>query len=154
MNEIDYQDLAQRVDKNVKNQKAATRWVFFGFNVVFFLLSLFITMSVFSQNAVLLTPEIREALDGAIAAPFAFWAMTILFNLMSALFDSGVFDKNLRATATTQALSEQLNETALQQMSEKSKRNSARLESDAVTINDEGELVPLDEEPQGRSASS
>jgi hypothetical protein len=76
--------------------------------------------------------------------PLALWFAAVLIHLMATVFESGVADKSLAAQAAIQ-----MSEPPLSWEAEKAKRD----DTEYVTINEEGEIVPHDEQDQTDQSS-
>lgn len=142
MNDLNRQKLGEHIQNSLQRQRRIARWSAFALNAIFFLISLILVILVLSDPtsyAAAIPVESREIF----IVPLALWFIAVCSHLVSALTDSGMIDREMRERAVTEALNQQIIEEALG--GEKPKRDTARLDADAVTINDEGELVPLDE---------
>jgi hypothetical protein len=149
MQEINSPSLRERVEKRVKGRKQTVRWVFFIVSLIVTLIFTGIAWGVAASDPAIWETIFREDSAGALVLIFPTLAgfMSLLYHFLSLAMDSGMGERQMRAQILTEELGQSLLEDQLREVEdrEKRKRDAARLDADAVTINDEGELVPLDE---------
>ena len=144
MNELHDPDFYERVEQNVKRQKRNLRWTAFGLNAAAFVIYvLFLIASVSNPDSPLfnIPPQSWEVF----VVPLGLWLIVLGVHFGSVWADSGKSDKDMTARAMNQELGQQVMNEALRRAVNKPKRDTARLEDRFMTINDEGEIVPLDE---------
>lgn len=149
------QALNERVQKGIQRRKAIDRWGALAVHAVVAIASI-IAFGV-------LLPILDDPKVAGLSLPFNPQVMlgvliilqvfALSVHLVSALADSGRLDKSMASEVVTRELGQQFIDDQLARQSEKPKRDSAHLESDYVTIDDEGELVP-DEEARRHSAET
>ncbi len=154
MSDINDPELYERVEQNVKRQKSNLRWTAFGLNAASFLLYLiFLIVSLSDPTSPIanIPPQRWEVF----VVPLGLWLIVLGVHFGSAWADSGKSDKEFAARAMNQELGRQILDEALRRAAGKPKRDTSRLEDNYVTINDEGEIVPLKEaEDQRRDLNS
>jgi hypothetical protein len=150
MNEIDNRELRDRILKNLARQKAILRWAFFGVHAVLLFIAVVLLQSRLGDPE--LAAQIPSPAQDAIYVPLIFLFITLILHFVIALIDRGAADKQFARQAVAQELGNQFIEEQLGWGAEKSKRESAHLDADYVTVNDEGELVPDDEKQAKRSS--
>jgi heme/copper-type cytochrome/quinol oxidase subunit 3 len=154
MNDINYDELQERVQKGMKRQKAIVRWTFLGVNIMFFLIFLILLIAVQSNPASPIN-SLPESVSDVLILPLILWPMGIMMQFMHALMESGVMDKQIAARVVGQELGNQILENQLQAVSQKRKREADSVNDEAMTVSDDGELVPLHEaDDDRRSAKS
>ncbi len=143
MTEIDYQALNERVDKSLRKRKKIVRGVFFGLSVFMFILFTVLALTAYAGNPLLPSRGFATSQDAAIFMLIVGWLTTLMFHGFGALFDSGVFDKSMRAQIASQQMGMQMVEHMDAATTEKTKRTDHLEEADAadvVELTDDGEL--------------
>ncbi|MFN8376484.1 MAG: hypothetical protein U0694_26890 [Anaerolineae bacterium] len=144
-------DLFDRVSANMQRRKFWGRWGAFVVNLLCFLFALMLIVASVSDPAspaASIPIERREIFF----VPMALWAFAILSQLASVIMDSGLMDKQMSSEALSKELGQELLEQKLRDMRQKRKNELGAVESDSMTVSDDGELVPLhDDETQRRA---
>ena len=142
--EID--DLEERVDAHVQRQKRIARLVFLGVNALVFFIFAFISMML-----VINTPELASLSEDARGALIASgvllttgWAMSIFFQMMIAIFDSGMADASMRRQALTHIMADQMLESS-RRYREKPKRAEDSDEGGRMVLGEDGELIDVED---------
>jgi len=143
MAEIDYQTLNERVDKSLRKRKTVVRGVFFGLSVFMFILFTVLALTAFAGNPLLPSRGFETSQDSAVFMLIIGWLCTLIFYGMGALFDSGVFDKSMRAQIASQQMGMAMVERMDAATIEKPKREEDS-EADIVELTDDGELKRME----------
>jgi len=125
-------DLSERVQRNIERQKSIMRWAFV---VVHLLFCVFALILVTTQPI----PANISDLEGAL---LVFLVVSLFMHFMSVLISSGRMDKRFVGRAINEELGQEIMAEYLSSRMEKPKRDTAQIDADYVTVNDEGELVP------------
>jgi hypothetical protein len=152
MSDIHDPEFYERVEQNVKRQKRNLRWTAFGLNAAAFLFYVFFLIASQSDPTspiANIPPQRWEVL----VVPLGLWLIVLGVHFGSVWADSGKTDKEMMARAMTQELGQQVMDEALRRSMNKPKRDTSHLDEDYVTINDEGEIVPLNEAENERRSS-
>ncbi|MBE2183951.1 MAG: hypothetical protein IAE89_11035 [Anaerolineae bacterium] len=143
MAEIDYQTLNERVDKSLRKRKMVVRGVFFGLSVFMFILFTALALSAFAGDPLLPSRGFETSQDAAVFMLITGWLCTLIFYGLGTLFDSGIFDKSMRAQIVSQQMGMAMVERMDAAMVEKPKREEAS-EADIVELTDDGELKRME----------
>jgi hypothetical protein len=151
MYHIDPESLNVPLEATLRRRKMRRRWAMLVFNLVLWFV---VVMAAWGEAQS--TPQLREMLReggklyGALVMLTLGWGFALLIQIAVALMDSGVGERRLRA----RLLRHEIGDLVLGQMQTPHKVKAKRhLEDDALTIDEEGELVPLDE-PHSRGGAS
>ncbi len=141
----DIENLDERVDAYVQRQKRIARFVFLGVNAVLFFIFAFVSLMVVTN-----TPELASLSEDAQGALIAGgillttgWAMSLLFQFISAIFDTGIGDASMRQQALTRVMAEHMLETSRLRRREKTKRGEDYEDGGRMVLGEDGELVEL-----------
>lgn len=132
MYDLESDELREQVARGVKRQKVFYRWLSLGMSALFFAISVLILAT---------TPRTDNPGD-MLTGPAILWAATLIFHFVSVLIESGVMDKQIASQVVARELGRQF--MANQANTGKRKREAANYE--AMTVDDEGELIPLYED--------
>src|SRR5690349_21125308 len=127
MNDIDYDQLQERVQRSIKRQKMTVRWLFLGVNVLFFLIFLIMMIANLSNPTSLLN-SLPESTSDILVLPLILWPTGIFMQFMVVLMESGVMDKQMAAKIVGQELGNQILENQLRTASQKRKREEQDLD--------------------------
>ncbi len=135
-------DLEERVDAHVRRQKRITRYVFLGVNALLFFIFAFISMMLVVNTPELasLSENARDALIASGVLLTTGWAMSIFFQMMIAIFDSGMADASMRRQALTHIMADQMLESS-RRYREKPKRAGDADEVGRMVLGEDGELI-------------
>jgi len=100
--DIDYRAVRQEVEAEVIRRKRATRWIFFGVNLMMFGVFLIIAGSIMSGSGA------SDNAMSALAMMSAGWLVGLIFQFISAMLDTKGFENRLRTEAMAQALGKHL----------------------------------------------
>jgi fumarate reductase subunit D len=150
MNDLQNQELSQRVQRRMRRRKVGGRWGALAVHTVISMIALGVLLPILNDPklASLALPFDPQAALGVLIILLIF---SLAVHLASVVIDSGLTDEKMASEALAQELGKQFIEDQLARLGEKPKRESAHLESDYVRINEEGELVP-DEDARKSSA--
>ena len=143
MNQLDNDELRQRVELMLKVEKQRSR---VGLLVGNFLMYLFFMGMIWimtlsdPQTRALIWAE-NSALMPALLLPTIGWGIGVFFHLLTVLMEMGIYQRQIRERAVMRVLSDTLGKELLSQSKEKVKN---RLTDDdaPMQISEEGELVP------------
>ena len=143
MNDINYEELQARVEKGIKRQKLMMRWLFLGVNILFYFIFVIMLLITQASNSEIIN-SLPEHVSDIFVLPLVMWPVGIILQFIVALMESGVMDKQIASKVVGQELGNQILESRLQGMTEKAKRHNLEAEDEeAMTISDDGELIPL-----------
>lgn len=145
LDNIDYQELNERVEKAIAQRKKLTRYAMLAVSAFVFVLFAVLSWSV-GTGAIggIQAGEVREDIIAAMVMLTVGGFMAVLMNAIGLMIDSGVGDKQIRSQVLAEVLGEQIKDLA---QSEKAKRNEAteRLSDESAAeifeLSDDGELV-------------
>jgi len=144
-------DLLDRVAQNIQRRKFWGRWGALAVNVLCFLFALIMIVTSLSDPgspAASIPIERREIF----IVPLALWAFAIMCQLASVITDSGLLDKQMSSEELTKELGQELLQQKMRDMTQKRKNELGAVESESMTVSDDGELIPLpDDESQRRA---
>jgi hypothetical protein len=150
---IDYDDLNKRLTVAITRQKQVARWWFV---ILFMVMTGMCSAMAFAMLAG--HPATQAALNTEGAPLRLVWFLLsgglgllgTLTLIINALMDSKVAEEHMRQDLATKEVAAQLLERGMNDSTEKAKRLGVP-DDQAVTISDDGEIVPLEEYEQQQS---
>lgn len=147
MDNLDYQNIRDQVEAEVKRRKVIGRWTMFGVHVLIFVLFLIISWALVLANpdySALLTGE-DSPLLGAMLMLSIGWGTGIFMHGMSLFMDSGAAERQMRNQAITRAVGQEILERAAAEAEKPKRRLQHELAEDSaediVELSDDGELI-------------
>ena len=137
---IDYDAVRRDVEVLVKRRKALSRWIFLGVSCLMFVIFSSIAWTQLANN-----PPVNDDVTAAVVMMSVGWFVALIFQFLSALFDTRAMEDGLRQQVAAQAMGKHLLElsTEMADLAEKRKR--------IYSLSDDGELevvadaLPIDE---------
>lgn len=137
MNQLDYRELSEKSQKQLRRQKAWLRGTYFATSVFLFVLFGILSLNVLS-------------VDDAKIMMFVGWLVTLVFFATNVASDSGIFDNFMKKQVMSQVISQEMLERAQAELmrDEKPKRENLQDEygggeDEIMELGDDGELVPV-----------
>lgn len=142
---IDYEALGERVEKAMHSRKRSVRVAFFSVSLFLFVLFTLIGLGITGSTAEALGVEAGRLIP-IMLMPGLGWALALLYQGLALAMDYGMGDRRLRG----QVLQEVLGEEVLARMQAQAladlKRKNRLGDEPAMTVSDDGELVPLSDD--------
>lgn len=126
---IDYDAVRRDVEVLVKRRKTMSRWIFLGVSCLLFVIFSSVAWSVFANN-----PPANDDVTAAVIMMSVGWIVALIFQFISALFDTRAAEESLRQQVAAQVIGKHLLDlgTDATELDEKRKR--------IYSLSDDGEL--------------
>ncbi len=146
LDNIDYQELNERVEKAVTKRKKLTRYIMFFVSICLVLLMTILAWGIAETGTLPATNAITE--NDPIAAAMILLTLggflSLLMNGIGLMVDSGIGDKQMRSQVLAEILGEQIQEMANSgktKREETDERLSDESTAEVFELSDDGELV-------------
>lgn len=144
----DYATIRQNVEAGITRQKWAYRLIFFGFHVVFYLVTMAVVWGTLVANAPLRDRLFNGESGGSLIVilPTIMWTLLLLCHGAALYVETDAAEKNIRQQLLLREVGEDILRRGLmdENLSEKPKRNGVGAER--MRLSDDGELIPGDED--------
>ncbi len=137
--EIDPDELAERVEADLRRQKAITRTVFAFVSLGMFVLFNVLAWSFASRVEVL--GEAREAILGALILMDVGWGVTVLYHLIGVMLENPAVDRQSRARIASRLVGEQVFQQVTTRKAKRRDTSDELDEDEPMTIGPDGELL-------------
>jgi hypothetical protein len=142
---IDYELLNEQIEKTMKRRKSVAQWVFFGVNVL-----MFVIFTLLMWGMALGSPTLSQMMQGDDSPIIGIlmlatmgWLTGVIFHGISTLMASGLMDNQIRKDVASREFGSLILDQAMQSRQEKAKRELDTNDEEEVMISDDGELVPV-----------
>lgn len=145
---LDYSAIRRSVEKTVAQQKWTYRFIFFGFHLVFYLVTMLVMWGTIAANSQLRSALFDNGFGASIVVllPTILWSFIMLCHGAALFIESPVAEKNIRERVIMRELGEEILRHGVG-MAEKPKRRAA-LELERLLLSDDGEYTDDQTPPQ------
>lgn len=138
--EIDPDDLADRIEADLRRQKAITRGVFAFVSLGMFVLFNVLAWSFAAQADV--SGEARETILGALILLDVGWGVTVLYHLIGMMLENPAVDRHSRARIASRLVGEQVFQQVTMRKAKRRDTSGELADGDEpMTIGPDGELL-------------
>lgn len=153
LNNLDRKELRRRVEKEVSRQKMLMRGIFFGVNLLLYVVFMIIGWGLFLTSNVTLPPvapgQDSDPVTGAMIMLSVAGFIGVLFQFIALMVETNAGSRQIRDRAMARILSEQLLDVDDEDAADEKEKRAMRL-SDDGELEEVAEDEIIDEVPQAR----
>lgn len=147
---IDPDEVTERIEERLTKQKKFARIAFTTVSFGLFILFNFLAWGIMGSATADLSPEVRGGLIGGMILLDVGWFVTLIYLGIMAILDLPAVDSASRKRLASHIMGEMLHESLQNPSAARSKRKRQDLADEPMTIGDDGELIPDEDETKVR----
>lgn len=144
----DYEDFEERIDRAVRQRKCLLRYIMLGTSTFLYVLFMALMWGIFlTDEPIRSSITDLEQVAGLLVLPTVGWLVSLILIGIAQIADARFMEEFIRRDIMGRELSQQLVERYMAEQADKAKRHDSAHEEPYVTVSDDGELIPLERDP-------
>ncbi len=148
MSEFEHDDLMNRIDRAVQQRKRLLRYIMLGTSTFLYVLFMALMWGIFlTDEPIRNSITDLEQVAGLLVLPTVGWLVTLILVGVAQMADTRFMEEAIRREVMGRELSRELVERYMAERAGKAKRDDSAADEPYVTVSDDGELIPLERDP-------